>query len=99
MEKSLPEGVIKIIDGPSKFDLMCSLFDGKVVQITCDFNWRDQNRKIKIAPRLQVVFQKVGIEDGSRESWIGELYFCDANYQNQKKNFYYNSKKRTGTIN
>jgi len=98
MENKLPEGNIQITDGPSKFDLMCSLFDGKKVQISCDFNWRDQNRKFKISPKLTVVFQKIGIEDGSRESWVGEVYFCDENYQHQRRKFYYSSKKRTGMI-
>ena len=34
MANKLPEGQFQITDGPSKYDLQASLFDGKVVQIT-----------------------------------------------------------------
>jgi len=57
MANKLPEGQFQITDGPSKFDLMCSLFDGKVVKITCDITNSPQ-AKFKICPKLEVIFQK-----------------------------------------
>lgn len=96
MAKKLSEGQFQITDGPSKFDLMASLFDGKVVKITCDLS--GQATKIKICPKLEVVFIMVGMEDGSRESWIGEVNFCDSNYEHERRRFYYDTRRRTGHI-
>lgn len=98
MANKLPEGQFQITDGPSKFDLMCSLFDGKVVKITCDFSTKTEKLSIKICPKLEVVFQKVGIEDGSHDSWIGEVYFCAPNYESERRRFYYDTRRRTGHI-
>jgi len=96
MAKKLSEGQFQITDGPSKYDLMASLFDGKVVKITCDLS--GQATKIKICPKLEVVFIMVGMEDGSRESWIGEVNFCDPNYEHERRKFYYDTRRRTGHI-
>jgi len=49
----------KVIDGPGKFDLMCSLFDGKRVFFT-----------VEGGEKIEVQTNSVGIEDGSRESWL-----------------------------
>lgn len=96
MMKKLPEGQFQITDGPSKFDLMASLFDGKVVKITC--NLSGQATKIKIYPKLEVVFTKVGVEDGSHDSWIGEVYFYSTSYETERRKFYYDTRRRTGYI-
>ena len=96
MANKLPEGQFQITDGPSKFDLMCSLFEGKVVKITCDLT--GQTTKIKFCPKLEVVFAIIGMEDGSRESWIGQVYFSDQNYDHERRRFYYNTRRRTGHI-
>lgn len=99
----LPEGQFQISDGPSKFDLMASLFEAKVVQITCEVTAiTSSNLKVaasfKVLPRFKVIFQMVGAEDGSLDSWIGEVYFVEPSYENVSRKFYYNSKKRTGHI-
>ena len=103
MAKTLPEGQFPITDGPSKYDLQASLFDGKVVKITCEFNASTSSNtvvaaKFKFLPVLEVIFMEIGVEDGSHDSWIGEVYFVSPNYENIRRRFYYNSRKRTGHI-
>lgn len=97
MANQLPEGSFQITDGPSKFDVMCSLFDGKHVKITCDIRI-GQNVTMKICPKLEVIFQVVGAEDGSLESWVGSILFIDNGYEHERRSFYYNSKRRQGVI-
>ena len=94
MENRLPEGQFQITDGPSKFDLMASLFDNKYVKITCDF--LNQTSNVKICPKFNVVFMSIGIEDGSRDSWIGDVCFLTCGGERRK--FYYNTKTRKGHI-
>lgn len=73
----------QIIDGPSKFDLMMSVFGNKP---TVHF-------LIKGGVKLEVIIDKVGREDGSVESWIFEgttprgLLKVDG---------YFNTQRRTG---
>jgi S-adenosylmethionine:diacylglycerol 3-amino-3-carboxypropyl transferase len=105
ISKKLPVGLFAITEGPAKFDLMISLFDGKVVQITVDVNasaTTSANLKVaasfKIFPKLEVVFQSIGAEDGSRDSWIGEVYFVGAHYENVRRRYYYNTRTRKGHI-
>ena len=93
MENKLPEGQFQITDGPSKFDLMCSLFDGKKVKITCN---TFVSEKMKICPKLDVVFSSIGVEDGSHDSWIGEVIFLT--YSGERRKFYYDTRRRTGCI-
>ena len=97
MAKQLPEGSFKILNGPSKFDLMCSLFDGKIVKITCDIRI-GSSVTMKISPVLEVKFGLVGAEDGSHDSWCGKVWFHDPNYETEFRQFYYDSRTRTGTI-
>ena len=96
MAKKLTEDQFQITDGPSKFDLMASLFDAKVVEITCDIN--SPGARFRICPKLKVVFIGVMMEDGSRESWIGEVNFCDPNYEHERRKFYYDTRRRKGHI-
>lgn len=100
MEKKLPEGTFKITNGPSKFDLMSSLFDGKTVKISCDILPSNPNSelKIKISPAVKVRFILVGPEDGSNESWFGKVRIIDENFEHEDRKFYYSSKHRTGTM-
>jgi hypothetical protein len=103
MAKNLPEGQFQITNGPSKFDLMASLFDGKVVEITCEFTAKTSTNlhvaaSFKILPKFNVIFQAVGIEDGSHDSWIGDVYFTTSNYENVRRKFYYDTRRRTGHI-
>lgn len=97
MEKKLTEGQLKITDGPSKFDLMISLFDGKVVKITCDLS-NKENLNQKIHQKIDVIFTSIGIEDGSHDSWIGEVYLYDKNFSRETRKFYYSSRNRSGVI-
>lgn len=94
---SLPESLFQIINGPSKFDLMASLFEGKIVEITCGFNNVDTD-KAGNCPKLEVVFTKVGIKDGLQDSWIGDVDFHAPNYENVRRQYYYDTRRRTGYI-
>lgn len=103
MANTLPEGQFPIVDGPSKYDLQASLFDGKIVQITCGITAKtSSNLKVaanfNVIPRLKVIFQTIGVEDGSHDSWIGEVYFCEPSYENVRRKFYYDTRRRTGHI-
>lgn len=100
MEKKLPEEHFKITNGPSKFDLMSSLFEGKVVKISCDILSANLNSelKIKIYPVVKVRFILVGPEDGSNESWFGKVRIIDEDFEHEDRKFYYSSKHRTGTM-
>jgi hypothetical protein len=85
-----------ISEGPSKFDLVVSLFDGKVVEFT---QKTDKNFVFKI----QAIVTSAEREDASRNSWNLKIYVLPgSNVQgiNSKEySAYYNSRKRTGTIN
>ena len=50
---------VRIVAGPSKFDLMLALFEGKRVE----FTFEGMGKK-------PVIVNQIGIEDGSRESWL-----------------------------
>lgn len=63
----------KIIDGPSKFDLMLALFDRKSVN-TRQVTFATENGR-DLGQTLNAVINSVGVEDGSGESWILEGYF------------------------
>ncbi len=84
-----------ITDGPSKFDLMVSLFEGKQVEFT---QMTEKNYVFKIPARVQSVER----EDGSDHSWnliIFVLPGTDAPLGlNKKYAAYYNSRTRKGTI-
>jgi hypothetical protein len=97
MANTLPEGQFKIIDGPSKFDLICSLFDGKFVQITCELPAHEPSNK-PIIKEFDVLFTCVEMEDGSYNSWIGEVKIKTYFGTSEKRKFYFNSKNRTGHI-
>ena len=60
MATAVKEG--QIVEGPSKFDLMAALFDGKQVE----FTFLIEGRSYKVLVRLF----SVGREDGSNESWL-----------------------------
>jgi hypothetical protein len=57
-----------IIAGPSKFDLMASLFEGKRVIFTV----MSKGGKLKI--KFHGKLYNVGIEDGSYDSWLIRFY-------------------------
>lgn len=74
-----------IQNGPCKFDLMVSLFEGK--QVTLRAGGQD----------YQVVFTKLMLEDGSRMRWIFSAYIVT---EDPWKNItgYYDVKGRRGYI-
>lgn len=84
-----------ITDGPSKFDLMASLFDGKLVEFT---QVTEMNYVFKIQARVQSVEQ----EDGSDHSWNLVIFVHPGTNAplglNKKYSAYYNSRTRKGTI-
>ena len=55
----------EIVEGPSKFDLMASLFDGKEVEFTLLV--QQGTHSGRHTPRFQV--QGASMEDGSHLSW------------------------------
>lgn len=80
---------LDIIDGPGKFDVMASLFEGKVVR----FLLEKPNSRRSIEARLNTVQAESGISD--RHSWnIEGVDLTD------KLNFkgYYASRARRGII-
>jgi len=71
--------------GPSKFDLMASLFDGKVVKFT-------------IGPEeVDVMITGVAREDGSLDSWIING-FIPKDSQERKICGWYSTKRRAGQL-
>jgi hypothetical protein len=82
-----------IVNGPSKFDLMLSLFDGnKTPRRTVDFHLEG------VKTRIQVAITEIQQEDGSGESWNFE-----GHTQNPFMHFqvcgYFSTSGRTGTLN
>jgi hypothetical protein len=82
-----------ITEGPSKFDLMASLFDGKIVQFT-----QQNNQHPKI---IKVILLSVEREDGSNESWNLRVLVKGSEFPLQigkNLSMYYNSRTRKGTL-
>ncbi len=98
MATKLPEASFNIIDGPSKFDFMNSLFDQKNVKVTCRLARQAPSPTMKIDPVITVNFQCIAREDGSGESWYGTVLFVDEFYETERRSFYYSSKTRKGVI-
>jgi len=88
---STEKNFYSIVNGPSKFDLMVSLFDAKEVYFTIEGNDLVKPKKIKI--------KVIGIlaEDGSRESWIIN-YFYENKSSLSGKPIFYRSNRRIGHI-
>lgn len=55
---------VRVTDGPGKFDLMLSLFEGKTVE------FRDSG-----GVRMTVKVNGLAIEEGSRNDWLIDGYF------------------------
>ena len=75
----------QIIEGPSKYDLQAALFDGKRVRFT-----------VEGLGQIEVQMNNVGIEDGSRESWLIEGYVVLDNWK--KFHGYYETRRRKGWL-
>ncbi len=84
-----------ITEGPSKFDLMTSLFDGKTVEFT-------QKTDKNIVFKVKAIIQSVEAEDGSLNSWNLKIFVLPDSNANipKSKSFlaYYNSRTRKGTV-
>ena len=83
----------QIMDGPSKFDLMLSLFKkGEKISFST----------IVVGKKITFLCFIIGIkaEDGTREKWIVEGHTFDTNKQiiDAKVKLYFDSKYRTGAI-
>ena len=81
---------MKIVNGPSKFDLSVALFHkptegGHYHPVTFEFGGEG-----KSACHLM----SVGIEDGSRESWLITVTLPNGQYASG----YYTTKRRTGIL-
>jgi len=73
-----------VTNGPNKFDLMASLFDGKIVWFT-----------VEGMGKVKITVHGVNIDDASRERWLIEGYvFANGNQ------FYchYDSRRRKGWL-
>lgn len=75
----------KITNGPSKFDFMNALFDGKQVQFT-----------IEGLGVLDIIVHSVATEDGSRQRWVFQFHLADGPHRWCKG--YYNTCDRTGWV-
>lgn len=99
MAQKLPTLQSQIIDGPSKFDLIVSVADGKVVQITFQNPGSSLKGSLVFNPKIDVIFLGINAEDGSHDSWIGEfLVIAGKGYETEIRKYYYNTKTRRGHI-
>ncbi len=68
------ESEVKIVNGPSKFDLMLSVFEGKVVTFILKGGFRPKFSRATVYPpddefTCVAVATSVEREDGSNDSW------------------------------
>lgn len=84
----------RITEGPSKFDLMCSLFDGKTVQFTQQI---EADKKT-----VKAVITAIEMEDGSNDSWNIKMLVKESNTSSiqagRSLSAYYSSRNRQGNI-
>ncbi len=84
----------RITNGPGKFDLMLSVFEGKRLKFTL----QDVSQRVCVAA---VDIHGVDLEDGSFESWCIEGYMIDLDGQHLKHNGftgYYHTRDRHGWL-
>lgn len=97
----LPEGLCAITNGPSKYDLQASLFDKKTIQFS--INTSAIKSTMDIGKKFNATVHLAGPEDGSGESWIGELLIQGLpnsvdEGKSEKRAFYYNTRTRKGNV-
>ena len=79
---------LKISDGPGKSDLIFALFDGKQVFFT-----------VETIGKIEVVLTSVGIEDGSRQSWLIRGWIVgEGSPEERKFSGYFETRNRHGHI-
>ena len=87
-----------IADGPSKFELMVSLFDGKLVKFTQSRGSSETTKNV-----IEAVLQSVEKEDGSLDSWNIRILIIKDESQILRISkiypAYYCSRTRRGVIN
>jgi hypothetical protein len=93
---------IEILRGPSKFDLMVSLFEGNpTLRKYVQFNIYEQRGGGIMGHSIPVAIMGIRQEDGSGESWLFEGYCSDSEWRNREQGYvfgYYSSQTRTGFI-
>ncbi|HOO48050.1 MAG TPA: hypothetical protein PLV35_01415 [Candidatus Paceibacterota bacterium] len=102
--------VYKILGGPSKLDLMNSLFEGKIVHFTVQYG---EGKKMAYSTvqygylepkttKIKVVVSSVSAEDGSHDKWLLKIVVkeSDVYYFKTIRNLsaFYNSRDRTGHL-
>lgn len=89
--------VYKILGGPSKLDLMNSLFEGKIVHFTVQYGYAESK-----TTKVKVVVSAVCEEDGSHDKWLLRLVVkeSDISYFERLKTLsaFYNSRGRIGHL-
>ncbi len=84
----------KIIDGPSKFDLMMALFDNTATAPR-RLNFRLEGEEV-----FSIYLLSVGREDGSGESWLLEgIAFWPSRFSDRKVKGYFSTQRRIGHLN
>lgn len=81
----------KIIDGPSKWNLMLSLFDGDSLHRRPVFFFTDAPAPNGLAPRVEVYINIIEREDGSGENWNFDGCLKDST---RVKGFFSTSRRR-----
>lgn len=81
-----------ILSGPSKMDLMLSLFEGKTIELEVQ---PEHNRP---KHKLKGKFHLVELEDGSHESWNIKFYGGSSYTDTQTFVGYYSTRTRKGQI-
>lgn len=82
---------LSIVNGPGKFDLMLSLFDGTSMNPrTVAFTVNIDGEHIAVRVAIQVV----GREDGSGESWLFDGFRTDGHHHDVRG--YYDTRTRRG---
>ena len=82
----------KIVNGPSKFDLMLSLFEGKKVAFELE-----PCPKGGVVVRWEFFISSIQREDGSSESWNIKASVAGASWQVTKR-MYFETRRRSGHV-
>lgn len=99
----LPQHKCAILNGPSKYDLQASVFDGKTLRFSIKVSSDDLGTTMDIGKIFNATIHMIGREDGSGDSWIGEFLLqglpdsVDLG-KSEKRAFYYNSRTRKGVV-
>ncbi len=89
--------VQEITNGPAKYDFQASNFDGKVVEFTVHRS--KVKGPIQIGRKLKVNVLSAGREDGSNDSWFGEIFIHETESEaSETRAYYYNTRTRRGTV-